>query len=465
MSPPKVNAINNELLSQNLESGVSLVGDGEMLVSTIEVADGSVWFFEPASKDTAEVRVELYGVSDETWQTIKLVSADQGHSVYMPEGDYIMVTYSTGGDYQISIYYQPTNVVAGSPLRQSPVEVYDTWDYQEVKTYPIYLSGKKDWRLKFLEANNNQYLNFCIRYSGGSTIGCPSEEHSGSRSGMPLDSTESDIPPGWYELEVAALEPDDGANYPYSSSWAIYETEAGVQSHTYGNSIGTPDGFEYALIPEKQFWLNTSGMPSYSLQLDCSYDLWIYTNNLSPGWNYSWTNSGLKYSADDCTSGSSYLTLSLDPDENGEVNFGLHLRPPPPPLTVMIGDQYEEDLSNEYPLAMNEGSYNFQVELNRPLQDGEYLDVRVTVDLPGYESWANLEEVDPSGWMYLDSRNGTTRTFSLKVHDDGTPGQIFGDPNLAGWGWGDICFDIYHDDPNVEKSWCNMIDFIDMSSP
>ena len=230
-----------------------------MLLSTIEVADGSVWFFEPANTDTADVRVELYGVSDETWQTITLVSADQGQSVYMPEGDYLMVTYSTGGDYQISIYYQPTNVVAGSPLMQSPVEVYDTWDYQEVKTYPIYLSGKKDWRLKFLEANNNQYLNFCIRYAGGSTIGCPSEEHSGSRSGMTLDSTESDIPPGWYGLEVAALEPDDGANYPYSSSWAIYETEASVQSHTYGNSIETPDGFEYALISEKQFWLDGVG--------------------------------------------------------------------------------------------------------------------------------------------------------------------------------------------------------------
>ena len=194
-SPPydhhKVNAINDELLSQNLESGILLAGAGNMLLSTIEVADGSVWFFEPANTDTADVRVELYGVSDETWQTITLVSADQGQSVYMPEGDYLMVTYSTGGDYQILMYYQPTNVVAGSPLMQSPVEVYDTWGYQEVKTYPIYLSGKKDWQLKFLEANNNQYLNFCIRYAGDSTMGCPSEEHSGSRSGMTLDSTES----------------------------------------------------------------------------------------------------------------------------------------------------------------------------------------------------------------------------------------------------------------------------------
>jgi len=224
------------------------------------------------------------------------------------------------------------------------------------------------------------------------------------------------------------------------------------------------------LIPEKQFWLNTSGMPSYSLQLDCNYDLWIYTKNSSPGWNYSQTNSGLKYSADDCTGGSSDLTFSLDPDVNGEVNFGLHLKPPPPPLTVMIGDQYEDDLSNGDLLSINEGSYNFQVELNRPLQEGESLQVYVSVDVPDYESWVTLEQLESMGTSVgllnlVDGDGATTHTFNLKVGDDGTSGQLFEEQNLSGYYVGSICFDIYHDDPNVEKYWCNDINFIDMGSP
>ena len=131
----------------------------------------------------------------------------------------------------------------------------------------------------------------------------------------------------------------------------------------------------------------------------------------------------------------------------------------------MIVNQWEEDLSNEYPLAVNEGTYNFQVELNRPLQDGEWLDVMVTVDMFGYDSWVTLEQMDYANFLEINPEDGATKTFSLNVHDDGTPGQLFNDPSLSGWSSGNICFSIYHDDPNVEKSWCNMIDFIDMSSP
>jgi hypothetical protein len=396
------------------------------------------------------------------------VSPGQGESIYLPNGDYVLEIYPSDpavvGDYRISVHYQPTNVVAGSATRQSPVEMYGDWsDSSDVKTYQVYLTG--DRRLNFMEANSTpgttEYeLSFCLT-NGYDTYGC-----SDHREPMYIDSTEESGPsPGWWTLKVTA--PRATPATPYSGSWAVYETEAGVDLFNYTNSIHTQDDFKYKLVPGEQFWLNTSGMQSYSLQLelDCSYDLWIYTKNSSPDWTYSQTNSGLKYSADDCTGGPSYLALSLDPDENGEVNFGLHLKPPPPPLTVMIGDQWVDDLSNGDPLAVNEGTHNFQVELNRPLQDGEYLDVMVTVDMYGYDSWANLEEVDPSGWMYLDSQNGTTRTFSLKVHDDGTPGQLFNDPSLSGWSSGNICFYIYHDDPNVEKSWCNDIDFDDMGSP
>ena len=78
-----------------------------------------------------------------------------------------------------------------------------------------------------------------------------------------------------------------------------------------------------------------------------------------------------------------------------------------------------------------------------------------------------LESMGPSAGLLtlFDGNGATTHTFNLKVGDDGTSGQLFKDPNLSGYYGGDICFDIYHDDPNVEKYWCNDIDFIDMGSP
>jgi len=368
-------------LGQNPDSGVLLVGslsEYDYHSFDIEVGDGSIWFLEPASDQMMPVEIEFYNHDNGQYVgNILRVSPGQGESIYLPNGDYVLEIYPSDpavvGDYRISVHYQPTNVVAGSATRQSPVEMYDYhWlDSSDVKTYQVYLTG--DRRLNFMEANSTpgtiEYeLSFCLT-NGYDTYGC-----SDHREPMYIDSTEESGPsPGWWTLKVTA--PRATPATPYSGSWAVYETEAGVDLVNYTNSIHTQDDFKYKLVPGEQFWLNTSGMQSYSLQLDCNYDLWIYTKNSSPGWNYSQTNSGLKYSADDCTGGPSYLALSLDPDENGEVNFGLHLKPPPPPLTVMIGDQWVDDLSNGDPLAVNEGTHNFQVELNRPLQEGESLQV------------------------------------------------------------------------------------------
>ena len=477
MSPPKVNSINNELLGQNRESGVMLIGQlapgGSYAdaVPSVEVADGSVWFFEPASGHTAMVQIDLAS-ADTTITESVLVSADQGNSVYLPRGDYYMaLTSAAGGDYRISVHYQPTNVVAGSATLQSPVEMYDDhWsDSSDVKEYQVYLTG--DRRLNFMEANSTpgtiEYeLSFCLT-NGYDTYGC-----SDHREPMYIDSTEESGPsPGWWTFKVTA------PRAPYSGSWAVYETEAGVDLVNYTNSIHTPDDFKYKLVPGEQFWLNTSGMQSYSLQLDCSYDLWIYTNNSAHGWGGSWTSSGLKLTVDQCNSVSGYTTLSLDPDANGEVNFGLHLKPPPPPLQVTIGDQFIDNLTSSDVLQITEGSsYDFQVNLNRPLEDGEWLDVDVVVNTSNHSSWVTLEPLDEvwtddSGSLKLRPEdNAVTRNFRLKVWDDEIPGKLFGYLDSPYSGEFDaptsICFDIYADADNValENNWCVGIEFVDSTS-